>query len=197
MLDKQVVQMAIKELCFEPECDLFATRINKQFDKYISWKPDPESFAIDAFSVSWGKMKCYCFPPFSVLPAVLQKMTVEKVTGLVVLPNWPIQHYYSTTMKMLIAQPLYVHKRKTLLQIPNSKQIHKIWDKLDLLICLLSGEQSKIENFRKMLPKYSYHGDHQLLNNMKVICGDGKFSVVDGKLIRFVQLLQTFWCFVS
>ena len=144
MLDEKVVKMAIKELRFEPEYDLFATRINRQFEKYIYWKPEPESFAIDAFSLSWTNMKCYCFPPFSVLPAVLQKMAVEKVTGIVILPNWPTQHYYSTAMNMLIAQPLYVlHKRKTL-QIPNSTQIHKIWDKLDLVICILSGDQSKI-----------------------------------------------------
>ena len=154
MFDEKVVKMAIKELRFEPEYDLFATRINRQFEKYIYWKPEPESFAIDAFSLSWTNMKCYCFPPFSVLPAVLQKMTVEKVTGIVVLPNWPTQHYYSTAMTMLIAQPSNVHKRKkTLLQIPNSKQIHTFWDKLDLLICLLSGDQSKIENFWKKLPK--------------------------------------------
>ena len=57
-------------------------------------------------------MKCYCFPPFGVLPAVLQKMTVEKVTGIVVLPNWPTQHYYSTAMKMLSAQPLYICSQK-------------------------------------------------------------------------------------
>lgn len=114
---------------------------------------------------------------------------MERVTGIVVLPNWPTQHYYSTVMKMLIAHPLYVRKRQTLLQIPNSKQIHKIWDKLYLLICLLSGDQLKTDNFRKTLPKYFYHhGDHLHLNNMKVICGDGKFFVVDGRLIRFVQI---------
>lgn len=52
MLDKDVLQTAIKKLRFEPECDLFATRVNKQFEKYVSWKPEPESFAIDAFSIS-------------------------------------------------------------------------------------------------------------------------------------------------
>lgn len=92
---------------------------------------------------------------------------MERVTGIVVLPNSPTQHYYSTVMKMLIAHPLYVRKRKTLLQIPNSKQIHKILDKLDLHFCFLSGDQMKTDNFRKTLLKYFYHhGDHLHLNNM-------------------------------
>lgn len=45
MLDRDVLQIAIKTLKFDPECDLFAIRVNKQFEKYVSWKPEPESFA--------------------------------------------------------------------------------------------------------------------------------------------------------
>lgn len=154
---------------------IYCYYINKQFEKYVSWKPYSELFAIDAFSIS--NMKCYCFPPFSVLPTVLHKMSMEKVTGIFVLPNWPTQHYYSTVIKMLIALSVYVHKRNTLLHI----QIHKIWDKIDLLLCLLSGDQ--LRTLRTMLPTYYYrHGVHQYLNNINDICGDDKFSVVDGRL---------------
>ena len=31
-----------------PEIDLFASRINSQTEKYVSWKPKPEAFAVDA-----------------------------------------------------------------------------------------------------------------------------------------------------
>lgn len=61
MLDKDVLQIAAEKFRFEPECDLFATRVNKQFEKYVSWKPEPEYFAIDAFCISWTDLKCYCF----------------------------------------------------------------------------------------------------------------------------------------
>ena len=43
------------------ETDLFASRLNKQVDDYISWKPDPEARANDAFSIVWGK-HFYAFP---------------------------------------------------------------------------------------------------------------------------------------
>ena len=50
-----------------PEIDLFASALNHQVPKYISWNPDQEAFAIDAFSVSWANIKFYAFPPFSLI----------------------------------------------------------------------------------------------------------------------------------
>ena len=156
------------------------------------WTPKPESFAIDAFSFSWSGIKLYWFPPFppfSVIPAVLQKMVVGRAKGILVMPNWPTQPYYATVMKMLIANPVYVHRRKTLLQLPGKSDVHKIWDKLDILICLLSGERLQTETFRKTLPTFcSHHGDQIQQNNMNVTYESGKCSVVEGKLIHFLQM---------
>ena len=42
-----------------------ASRINYLFSKYISYRPDHEAFAIDAFSLQWSKLDFYAFPPFS------------------------------------------------------------------------------------------------------------------------------------
>ena len=39
-----------------PDVDMFASRLNKQLKNYISWKPDPESYAIDAMTVSWSSL---------------------------------------------------------------------------------------------------------------------------------------------
>lgn len=96
-LIKKVFKMAISKLNFKlnfkPEIDLFASRNNCQIEIFVSWKPEPESYAIDAFSISWPSMKLYCFPPFSVIPAVLQKMVVvvDKAMGILIMPNWPTQ----------------------------------------------------------------------------------------------------------
>ena len=186
MLDQKVFQAAISKLQFLPEIDLFATRNNCQLSKYVSWRPEPESHAVDAFSISWAGMKLYCFPPFSVIPAVLQKMVMDKSVGILVMPNWPTQPYYATAMKMLLACPLFIPKRKTLLQLPAKTDVHKIWDKLDLLICLLSGDQLQTEAFRKTLPTFcSHHGDQKHPNNTNVTYASGKSSVVEGKLIPF------------
>ena len=44
-----------------PTLDLFASRINYQIDRYISWKPDPKALAIDAFSIKWNTEFYYIF----------------------------------------------------------------------------------------------------------------------------------------
>ena len=38
----------------KPDIDLFATRINKQLDRYVSWNPEPEVMTINAFSLTWN-----------------------------------------------------------------------------------------------------------------------------------------------
>ena len=71
---------------FLPDIDLFATRLNCQLHTFVSWKPEPGAWAVDAFTVSWGDLKCYAFPPFSVLGRVLWKVQQDKATGILVVP---------------------------------------------------------------------------------------------------------------
>ena len=51
----------------KPDIHLFATRINKQLDRYVSWHPEPEAMAINAFSLTWNNNYFYMFPPFSLV----------------------------------------------------------------------------------------------------------------------------------
>jgi hypothetical protein len=43
--------------------DLFASAWNRQLDFFVSWKPQPEAMAVDAFSINWIILKGYAFPP--------------------------------------------------------------------------------------------------------------------------------------
>ena len=49
----------------KPEIDLFASCLNYQIAKYVSWHSDENAVAIDAFSMSWTNLNFYAFPPFS------------------------------------------------------------------------------------------------------------------------------------
>lgn len=188
-LDENTYLRATHKLQFKPEIDLFASRMNYQISKYVSWRPEPEAYAVDAFSISWKNQKIYCFPPFSIIPAVLQKMHTDKATGIVVVPNWPTQPFYATLMKMLVDYPIFIKKRPSLLTLPGKTSVHKIWDRLDLLVCLLSGDQSKIINFRKTLQtSLCRHGEKEPQNNTNVTSTNGRFSVVDGISIQFTHL---------
>lgn len=71
---------------FVPEVDLFASRLNTNTDKSISWHPEPGAFGIDAFSLNWANMNCYAFPPFSLLPSVLTKIRSDQALVLLIAP---------------------------------------------------------------------------------------------------------------
>ena len=48
----------------KPCIDLFASRLNAQLSRFVSWLPDPDAEAIDAFTLVWTDMFFYAFPPF-------------------------------------------------------------------------------------------------------------------------------------
>jgi len=53
MLNKDVLNKALCRLKFYSDIDLFASRLNHQFAKYCSLRPDPNAMIIDAFTFSW------------------------------------------------------------------------------------------------------------------------------------------------
>ena len=61
-----------------PQIDLFATRANTQLRKFVSWIPDPQSAAINAFSVQWSDPLSYVFPPFSLIMRCVQRIKIRK-----------------------------------------------------------------------------------------------------------------------
>ena len=50
-LDPVVFSDIVKQFG-SPCIDLFASRINKQMMPFVSWRPDPDACAVDAFSLS-------------------------------------------------------------------------------------------------------------------------------------------------
>lgn len=63
-------EKVFNEICntfFYPDIDLFASRLNRQLENYISWFPDPQAIKSDAFSINWSEFIPYIFPPFSLI----------------------------------------------------------------------------------------------------------------------------------
>lgn len=139
-LDPNSLDTALKQLQFRPEIDLFASRVNCQFPRYCSFKPDPGAEAIDAFTITWHSLNFYAFPPFSIVSAVLKKITSDKGEGICILPNWPTQPWYPKAMKMLTQPPVELKPRKDLLTLPSDPSSrHPLHTRLRLLVCHLSG----------------------------------------------------------
>jgi len=130
------------DLWGKPDVDLFATRLNAQLPCYVAWKPDPGAVAIDAFTINWSEYNLiYCFPPFSIIGRVLQKITQSHVKAIVVLPDWPTQFWYPLLQKMLLTTPIKIQLEKTSLTLPHDNtKIHPLYPKLRLIGCLVSSK---------------------------------------------------------
>ena len=73
----------------QPDIDLFASRLNRKVNCYVSWMPDPNAYAIDAFMLDWSEFNCfYAFPPFSVVGRAIEKIVREEARGILVVPHW-------------------------------------------------------------------------------------------------------------
>ena len=102
MLSKEAVSFITKQFG-QADTDLFATRANKKINKYISWKPDADSIAINTFSVTLEKYFNHCFPPFSLIWEVLTKIKKESANTILITSLWPIQSWFLAVIKLIVA----------------------------------------------------------------------------------------------
>ena len=131
----------IDQLKFYPNIDLFATRINKQFPCFVSFKPDPEAFAIDAFTIDWSTYTFYAFPPFSIISRVLRKIQDDNAMGLCVFPNRPTQPWFPRAMRMMVKSSIIIKASQNSLFLPTKpEEKHPLFKKLQLIVCLLSAK---------------------------------------------------------
>ena len=134
---------ACHTLQYQPDVDLFASHLNFQLPRYISYRPDPSAFATDAFSISWSNLNFYAFPPFSCISQCLQKIKVDMATGLIIVPKWPTQPFYPVLLKMLLRPPYLIAKHIHNLVMPNQPGLTSdIAEKTNLLACVVSGKTS-------------------------------------------------------
>ena len=105
--------------------------------------PDPEASFTDAFTLNWAKLKFYAFPPFAILLQVLKKIEYDEAEGVIVVPYWPTQVWFPLLHRLLLAEPLRLPRNADLLTLPFREGPHPLWQKLQLVACLLSGRRSK------------------------------------------------------
>ncbi len=100
MLDCQVFEQLNQSL--GPfTVDLFTSRTNAQLPQYCSWRPDPEAWSVDAFTVSWATQFPYMFPPFVLTPKCLSKLRTEQSSGVLIAPVWPNQVWFPQLLRHL------------------------------------------------------------------------------------------------
>ena len=143
-----------------PSIDLFASRLNTQLPEFISYRPDPESKAVNAFTQSWTELKLYASPPFICLPRVIQKIWQDRAEGILVLPDWPNQLWYSLFCNMIVKDVLFPPRQDLLLSPTDPNISHPLHQTLQLRPATVSGKLQKLHITQKVCEGYSWYLGH-------------------------------------
>ena len=170
-----------------PEIDLFASRLNHKLKNYCSWKRDPFATYINAFSISWNVFSCsYLFPPFSVVSKCLQKLQNDKAQAIIVAALWPNQIWFSTLLKLLIADPVVLPDVSSILSLPHTNAPHPLGQRLKLIACHISGISSQPKEYQKSLQMSSWlHGERPHRSNTQHTYVSGQNFAIGGTAIPF------------
>ena len=101
LIFRQICQVIVPQ----PEIDLFASTLNFQLPKYCARCRDPQAWRVDALSFPWSGLPLYAFPPFSILPTVLEKIAREGADVALVAPFWPQRPWFLKLFSLLAGRP--------------------------------------------------------------------------------------------
>ncbi|KZR97527.1 Uncharacterized protein APZ42_007544, partial [Daphnia magna] len=136
-------------LIWPTEVDLFEAAWNRQLPKFVSWIPQPNAAAVNAFSLSWYNLRAYAFPPFALILRCLAKIKRERADLVLICPLWPSQPWWPLLLEMAIDIPR-VFQYHPLLLHSSDLHPHPLLQSGKFLLSawMLSGVVSKNEDFR-------------------------------------------------
>ena len=133
--------------------------------------------------MSCPNLKCYAFPPFSILSRVLAKIFNDNATVLFIAP----QGRFPMLLKLLIALPILL-PQTDLLILPNNPEPHPLAHKLILAAWMVSGDIFKTVAFLKTQSNLSAHpGRLEPKNNTRQHQNASVAGVVNWSLIYIFQ----------
>ena len=191
MLKKDIFDRICKHI-FMPDIDLFASRLNKQLEKFVSWYPEPGCFMTDAFSFSWHDYNPYIFPPFSLIGRVVNKVIDDKVDrAILIIPFWRSQSWFPLVLSNMISSPVRLPRHQDLLTLQFSQETHPLAKKLTMVAVVLSGRDWRHREYQLGLQTSSLAlGDKEQGNNTVWPGKNGIFGILFNVEIPFVRLKQ-------
>ena len=184
---------AIREAFPQLSVYLFASRTNYKIKKFVSRRPDPEAYAIDAFTMSWTNEVFYMFPPFSLIGRILQKVQEDKTTAVLVAPIWTTQSWWPSLLSLICGKCYQVRKTKQNLHLPHDRDREYPIKRMNLGVFCISGGNSKTKEFKRE-PETSYYslGETARNNSTTHILPNGWISPIQKELIPFNPNWDTF-----
>ena len=97
--------------------DLFASRLNYQLPHYVYCIPYPNAVGVDAFTLDWRTQYNYAFPPFSLIPQVLQKLEEDQAEMVLVAPHWLTQFWLPKLTRLLVQSPVLLPSQPNIVHL--------------------------------------------------------------------------------
>ena len=153
-----------------PTIDLFASRLNHQVEKYVSWKADPGVVAVDTMSTDWSSDFFYAFPPFNMIGRVLRKIEEEGAEGIIVVPHWPTQSWFAKLMNMCHKKPCILYRKDAAPTLSHPWRKEETLPSTRMLAAPVSGQHLSRQESTTSQDHYCWHlGDKELINSMEFI----------------------------
>ena len=189
MLKREIFVRLCKHF-FMPDIDLFASRLNKQTEVFVTWFPEPGAFYSNAFSMSWYGYKPYIFPPFSLIGKVINKVVEDQVEkAILIFPYWKSQPWFPRLIDIICSFPVRLPRHKDLLVLPHNYSFHPLCRSMRLVAVTISGRHSLVREFRNRLPNLSSApGDQEPESSIEPPGSSGLFGTVSGLPIHFKRL---------
>ena len=100
------------------------------------------------------------FPPFNLILCVLQKIENEKIEGILIVPIFVNQSWFTRLLTLLIKEPLWLPSSDIFLTFPYRRKAILYLSKTKLMACYVPGDAYESRVFRAKLQKLlSNHGD--------------------------------------
>ena len=131
--------------------DLFATRLNHKLPLYVSQIPDQKALSIEALTMNWNHIHGYAFPPFHLIPSVINKIRTAQCKVVLIAPFWPNRLWFPELLNLLISSPITLPIRPNLLKQLHEKFLHQNPSLLQLHAWQLSDNPSEIKKKFKIV----------------------------------------------
>lgn len=137
-----------------PTVDLFASPQNRKLPVFCALTPGQGAWLTDAFSFQWSPALAYAFPPFALIPRVLDKVIQDSAHVLLIAPMWPSQTWFPSLLDLVCETPRALPPHSDLLRMPDTETLHPSPQSLYLTAWPISGNPSVRKAFRRRLPRW-------------------------------------------
>jgi len=98
-------------------------------------------------SFLWSYFRLYAFPPFAMIPSVLEKIAQDGADVALIVPYWPQRPWFPKLLSLLVGIPRALPHQKDLLKQPLSQLIFPSIESLHLSFWILSGYRERRQAF--------------------------------------------------